>query len=40
MIQIDTYNTIDNSFEGDIFKDRGSKFIGFSFPVTSENQVK
>jgi|TARA_B110000967_G_C18865297_1_gene552362 uncharacterized YigZ family protein len=40
LIQIDTYNTIDNSFEGDIFKDRGSKFIGFSFPVTSENQVK
>jgi uncharacterized YigZ family protein len=38
--QLDTYNTLDNSFEGAVFKDRGSKFIGFSFPVTSEEQVK
>jgi uncharacterized YigZ family protein len=38
--QIDTYNTIEKSYEGEIFKDRGSKFIGFSFPVTSEDQVK
>ena len=40
MNQLDTYNTLDNSFEGAVFKDRGSKFIGFSFPVTSEEQVK
>lgn len=40
MNQLDTYNTLENSFEGEIFKDRGSKFIGFSFPVTSEEQVK
>jgi uncharacterized YigZ family protein len=38
--QLDTYNTLDNSFEGAVFKDRGSKFIRFSFPVTSEEQVK
>ena len=36
----DTYHTIVKSFEGEIFKDKGSKFHGFAFPVTNENQVK
>lgn len=40
MITSDTYKTIEKSFEGEIFKDRGSKFIGYAFPVTDEDEVK
>ena len=36
----DTYKTIEKIFEGDIFKDRGSKFIGYAFSVTNEDEVK
>ncbi len=36
----DTYKTIDQSFEGEVYKDRGSKFIGYAFPVSSEEKVK
>ena len=36
----DTYKTIDSSFEGEIFKDRGSKFIGYCFPILNEDEVK
>ncbi len=36
----DTYYTITTSFEGEIFKDKGSKFIGYSYPIQSENEVK
>lgn len=36
----DTYKTIEKSYEGEIFKDRGSKFIGYAFPVLSEEEVK
>jgi uncharacterized YigZ family protein len=35
----DTYKTISNPSEG-IFKDKGSKFIAYAYPVTSEDQVK
>jgi uncharacterized YigZ family protein len=35
----DTYQTISERSEG-LFKDRGSKFISYSFPVISENEVK
>jgi uncharacterized YigZ family protein len=35
----DTYLTITKSGEG-LFRDRGSKFLGFSFPVCSEEEVK
>jgi len=36
----DTYKTITKPSEETLFKDRGSKFYGYAFPVTSEEQVK
>ncbi len=39
MLFDDTYQTISERSEG-LFKDRGSKFISYSFPVISENEVK
>ncbi|WP_460191318.1 IMPACT family protein [Urechidicola sp. KH5] len=36
----DTYNTIEIATKGDVFKDRGSRFFGYLFPVTMEEQVK
>ncbi|MFK5878637.1 MAG: YigZ family protein [Flavobacteriaceae bacterium] len=36
----DTYKTIKKSFEGEPYKEKGSKFYGYAFPVTNENQVK
>lgn len=35
----DTYKTISAPSEG-LFKDKGSKFIAYAFPVTSEEQIK
>lgn len=35
----DTYRTIETETEG-LFKDRGSRFISFAFPVEDEKQVK
>ncbi len=35
----DKYNTIEKPGEG-YFKDKGSKFISYAFPVTSEEEIK
>jgi len=35
----DTYRTISNPSEG-LFKDKGSKFIAYAYPVISEDQIK
>ena len=35
----DTYNTISEACEG-VYKDRGSKFIAYAFPVQAEKEVK
>ena len=39
MLFDDTYKTITEPSEG-LFKDRGSKFIGYLYPVKTESQVK
>jgi len=39
MLFDDTYKTIDAPVEG-IFRDRGSKFLAFAYPIQSENQIK
>ncbi len=39
MLFDDTYLTIDKSAEG-IFRDRGSKFLAFAYPINSENDIK
>ncbi|MUU76833.1 IMPACT family protein [Winogradskyella endarachnes] len=36
----DIYKTITEPAEGELFKDKNSKFYGFTFPVTNEDQVK
>ena len=35
----DTYRTIEKSAEG-IFRDKGSKFISYAYPFTTEDQLK
>lgn len=39
MLFDDTYRTIKYPAEG-VFRDRGSKFLAFAFPVTSETELK
>ena len=39
MLFDDTYKTIKTTSEG-IFRDKGSKFIGYAYPISSENEVK
>lgn len=39
MLFNDTYKTVDAPSEG-IFRDKGSKFIGYVFPLRTENDVK
>lgn len=36
----DTYNTLEKAVENILFKEKNSKFIGYAFPITSENEVK
>ncbi|WP_426430770.1 IMPACT family protein [Winogradskyella sp. HB-48] len=40
MLTEDTYRTISESAIGELFKDKGSKFIGYAFPVEDEDQIK
>jgi uncharacterized YigZ family protein len=35
----DTYQTIEKPSEG-IYKDKGSKFLAFAYPITNENELK
>ncbi len=35
----DTYKTIEKAFRGELFKDRGSKFYGYAYPIQSEEDV-
>jgi uncharacterized YigZ family protein len=39
MLFQDTYKTIESSAEG-IFRDRGSKFIGYAYPIHAEEEIK
>jgi uncharacterized YigZ family protein len=39
MLFEDTYRTIEKQAEG-LFRDRGSKFLAFAYPVSSENELK
>ena len=36
----DLYKTITKPAQGELFKDKNSKFYGFAFPVTNEEQIK
>lgn len=40
MIEKDTYNTITKASPEVLFKDKNSKFFGYAFPVTSEEEIK
>ena len=37
---MDTYKTIASSVQEVIFKEKSSKFLGYAFPVTSEEEIK
>ena len=36
----DTYKTILKASEASLYKEKGSKFIGYAFPVTHEDEIK
>ena len=36
----DTYKTIENASEEILYKEKNSKFYGYAFPVTNEDEVK
>lgn len=40
MISSDTYKTIANSTEEILFKEKSSKFYGYAFPVSNEEEIK
>jgi len=35
----DTYNTIESTFVGEVYKEKGSKFIGYAYPVKREADI-
>jgi uncharacterized YigZ family protein len=39
MLFDDTYKTIEKPTEG-VFRDRGSKFLAYAYPISSENEIK
>ncbi|MGY6650527.1 IMPACT family protein [Wenyingzhuangia sp. IMCC45574] len=39
-VQLNTYKTVETPVEEVLYKEKGSKFIGYLFPVTSEDEVK
>src|SRR4051812_2596882 len=39
MLFDDTYRTIEKPAEG-IFRDRGSKFLAFAYPISAEGEIK
>jgi len=40
MIENDLYKTITKPSQGELFKDKNSKFYGYAFPLTKEEQIK
>jgi putative IMPACT (imprinted ancient) family translation regulator len=36
----DTFKTIEKASKRTLFKERGSKFFGYAFPVLSEDDIK
>lgn len=40
MTENDTYKTINTATKAVLFKDKNSKFLGYAYPVTSEDDVK
>ena len=40
MIEKDTFKTISEASQGELFKDKNSKFYGYAFPITNEAQIK
>ncbi|WP_370622844.1 IMPACT family protein [Winogradskyella forsetii] len=40
MMENDIYKTITKPAQGELFKDKNSKFYGFTFPVANEEQIK
>jgi len=40
MLEKDTYKTITKPSDEVLFKDKNSKFFGYAFPVTNENNIK
>ena len=40
MLENDTYKTISNPSEEVLFKDKNSKFYGYAFPVSNEEEIK
>ena len=39
MLFDDSYKTIEGTVEG-IFRDKGSKFLAYAYPIRSEDEVK